>query len=1071
MKNLHRLATFAIALLLPAALHAQQVMQPAITGTATTATGTATLTTADVTTGTGAAAPNPKSEIQNPKSDDDSVIVMSPFNVDSSKDEGYTAMNTASGSRINTPLKDTAASISPFTQEFLNDVGAATVEDMLSYGGNIEGVGADDLQGGMNPDMSANTVDNNFRIRGMTMTTTMDGVEGVFNMDTYNIDRAEISSGPNSILFGMGQPGGMVNLTSRRANLQRNTFRVTNVLGTWFDPGKRWDYYRMNFDYNIVLVPRAMAFRLMGLYQDGNNNSWRYWVKSRDRRINPAISIKPFQNTQINISTEFGRTQTTPSISWNAADRVTAWLYASQFTNGAYPDRPIQQTFDGPALPGTGMINSGGANPYYVFVDNDQTLYDFRQSLQSQNPFAGTNSAQARLPADLSSYYYNVVGPGGLRDQQFNRVQIVVDQRIGDLNLQLGYYHTENHAYLHGLPGYEVALRGDPNKYISTPEWLGSSGASAVENPYVGQLYMEEQNWEYREAINRNDTLRLMAEYALNLKQYGRHRIIAFLEHSNIEVMNERKAEILVDENQHAISNTATPWAASSPNLLYRRHYVTEGDFSTYYGSTWEIPFEPFTMNGHTYHAQYVSRGRTHAKRTVDSATLSLQSYWFNDKLVTLFGGRFNDSFRKNEQASKITDENDPRILDGSKVWNESALNGKWTKGKHRRPMTYSAGGVWHINDRLSAFANYSSNRNDDSTDQNILGGTPEPSIGTTKDYGVMFDLVGNNSVFLRLTHFDTRQVNSLTVNNNNQMTDTSDRLQSIYDALYAATGVSPTDYPRPNTYNSGMSDVYSRGYEAELTARFSKSFTMRLTMSYTTRARENTFKEVFTYFNANIPRWMNLADPSKNGGKDIPYMDPTTGVPTTLYDYLLTQLYATGGSDSTGTGVGVSVRDDLTNLLLSQSGGMSSRPLKFNITARYTFQQGILKGTAIGGAVRYSDPNRYPDPYRLGLALQDVTREDHPTDLRLDSATFMDYSTMSKGNSLLFYDVFANYRMKVFGGRTTMTLQLNIRNLFNAGPVTAARYNLDTNSGVAFLRRVYINDPRSIRLTATFDF
>jgi len=62
---------------------------------------------------------------------------MSVFNVTATRDAGYQAMNTTSGARMQTSLaaptlastlRDTAASISPFSQEFLNDVGATTVD-------------------------------------------------------------------------------------------------------------------------------------------------------------------------------------------------------------------------------------------------------------------------------------------------------------------------------------------------------------------------------------------------------------------------------------------------------------------------------------------------------------------------------------------------------------------------------------------------------------------------------------------------------------------------------------------------------------------------------------------------------------------------------------------------------------------------------------------------------------------------------------------------------------------------------------------------------------------------------
>src|SRR4051812_27036942 len=57
----------------------------------------------------------------------DEPLKLSVFEVRPEDDTGYQAMNTTSGSRLATPLKDTAASISPFTPEFLSDIAATNV--------------------------------------------------------------------------------------------------------------------------------------------------------------------------------------------------------------------------------------------------------------------------------------------------------------------------------------------------------------------------------------------------------------------------------------------------------------------------------------------------------------------------------------------------------------------------------------------------------------------------------------------------------------------------------------------------------------------------------------------------------------------------------------------------------------------------------------------------------------------------------------------------------------------------------------------------------------------------------
>lgn len=68
---------------------------------------------------------------------DENIVTLSPFEVTSSSDVGYLAGNTLAGSRLNTDIKDTPASIDVFTAELLTDLGASTLGDALAYANNL----------------------------------------------------------------------------------------------------------------------------------------------------------------------------------------------------------------------------------------------------------------------------------------------------------------------------------------------------------------------------------------------------------------------------------------------------------------------------------------------------------------------------------------------------------------------------------------------------------------------------------------------------------------------------------------------------------------------------------------------------------------------------------------------------------------------------------------------------------------------------------------------------------------------------------------------------------------------
>ena len=66
------------------------------------------------------------------------VVELSPFEVRADNDVGYQAGNTTSGSRLNSRLKEPRASGSPFTPEFVADIAASNIQEMLGHANHGE---------------------------------------------------------------------------------------------------------------------------------------------------------------------------------------------------------------------------------------------------------------------------------------------------------------------------------------------------------------------------------------------------------------------------------------------------------------------------------------------------------------------------------------------------------------------------------------------------------------------------------------------------------------------------------------------------------------------------------------------------------------------------------------------------------------------------------------------------------------------------------------------------------------------------------------------------------------------
>ena len=69
------------------------------------------------------------------------VIELSPFVVGASNDRGYQALNTLSGTRLNTKLEDLGSSITVVTKQQMDDTAVLDLNDVFLYEANTEGTG------------------------------------------------------------------------------------------------------------------------------------------------------------------------------------------------------------------------------------------------------------------------------------------------------------------------------------------------------------------------------------------------------------------------------------------------------------------------------------------------------------------------------------------------------------------------------------------------------------------------------------------------------------------------------------------------------------------------------------------------------------------------------------------------------------------------------------------------------------------------------------------------------------------------------------------------------------------
>lgn len=218
------------------------------------------------------------------------AIVLSPFAVSSEADEGYYASASVSGTRTRTELENLPLSMQVFTDQFIRDVGARDLIDVLVFGSGIS-VGSG---------QATNDGDNtSVTIRGQVSFVPMrNGFRRLRTVAAANIDRVEIIKGPASLLYGQLNPGGNMNYITKRPQPTRRIAEVSATVGSY-------EYYRGTGDFNVPIIPKKLALRLTGSYEDSQSIVARY--NNITDLINPSLTwwIRP----DTSLTVEYERTR------------------------------------------------------------------------------------------------------------------------------------------------------------------------------------------------------------------------------------------------------------------------------------------------------------------------------------------------------------------------------------------------------------------------------------------------------------------------------------------------------------------------------------------------------------------------------------------------------------------------------------------------------------------------------------------------------------------------------------------------------------------------------------------
>lgn len=1013
----------------------------------------------------------------------EATVVLSPFVVDTSQDTGYFASSTLAASRLKTDLKDIASSVTVLTEEFMNDLAANDVASALAFVSGAENDSTYHQEGvaslgGANGYVGGDFGDNNnrsgeVRVRGLgRASTTINYIEVLGSTDRYNTDRTEFLRGANSILFGLAEPAGLVNSSTKVAHLRRNFAK----LETKFDD---FGSARFVLDVNRTLLPGKLAVR--GVVLD---NDQQFRVKSayqKDQRYFGTITYQPFKHTTLRGYVERVNANGRRPNFRTVQDNVSEWLgaynrYAPQMTpaqiaqafywdpvapsaNGIAPDsvvtlangstvnlglirRPLDTLANATALiySGNGQWSSPLDNLVTITANRTVTGGAVNPAT-ARSQFARTGAARENSPlfstdpqvTDSRIFPFETVEigalPGNYRWEDDDRVFLTLDQRlVEDLYVSASFQYekrTQEQYFATITQTNQISV--DINQRLP----------DGRTNPNFLRPFIYGRNLgEYSDATARN--LVLQANYDFDFARktprfgwLGSHRLTSVYTAAKVNRLGYRW-HYQIDNDIPVALTAANINAAASQRWAMQMWYVGDpvqvGDtglrftgfpsnLATHWNRSYDYRFFNNTatpapgawQNASTqahYGRQLIAGGRTYTIQKNSGVGVSLQSFFWNRRVVTLLGWR-DDKVDSTQGVLRPASEFPFPITAG-------ANRSDYLPGGNtfiNQSATGTQGVVFKVTENLRVFANRSENFAATTPRQDNLYRPIAPQSGETKDYGVGLTLL-DGRLDLRATAFKSSQLGATSGTGVAGI-----RVVAFEEALYNALSNAGrrAEYTTIDEFGNQTNAVYVRPNNAASTENLvSKGESLEISF------RPNRHWDVV----AGIDRLENVAT---NVGREVAEF---LAIRAPFYKKYFDEGLRADGTTTTASSMRLvdtfanTIAGNYVNEILKE--GISNRGISeytARLVGRYKFLEGGLKGLTVGTNLRWESGKV------LGYAQKNTTfnfggLENFP-------GRVSDTSQEHRGDPALSGGMFLSYGRRIFSGKINWRVQLNAQNLF----------------------------------------
>lgn len=217
--------------------------------------------------------------------------------------DGIVATRSASGSKTDSALVEIPQTINVISAAEIKARGAQSVTQALLYTPGMTAGGFSDRVKLFDEPTSRGFSPTPLYLDGLHLPYGGGSTGGALQIEPYSLERIEVLKGPASVLYGQNQPGGIVNMVSKRPT-ETPLHQVVLEAGTY-------EHKSAAIDLGGPLDEQGQfLYRLTGLANDGQDEI--NYVENKRQFIAPSLTWRPSDDTRLTLFAQYQKDKGVP---------------------------------------------------------------------------------------------------------------------------------------------------------------------------------------------------------------------------------------------------------------------------------------------------------------------------------------------------------------------------------------------------------------------------------------------------------------------------------------------------------------------------------------------------------------------------------------------------------------------------------------------------------------------------------------------------------------------------------------------------------------------------------------